>query len=121
MRAPTPSVHRTAADPRATDKEAGQAFEEAAKIHRDRLNEPDDAANILTDAFKVYRKEYPEDAIRCLQQAIDRYKAKGNFRRAASHLENLAEVLDVEIGDRKRAMEAYADAGRWYDEDGAKA
>ena len=121
MRAPTPSAPRACADPRATDKEAGKAFEEAAKIHRDRLNEPDDAANILTDAFKVYRKESPAEAIKCLQQAIDRYKAKGNFRRAASHLENAAEVLDLELGDRKGAMAAYAEAGRWYDEDGAKA
>ncbi|KAL2116956.1 hypothetical protein VTJ04DRAFT_9124 [Mycothermus thermophilus] len=103
------------------NKEAGQAFEAAAAIHRDKLNEPDDAANLMVDAFKVYRKEYPQDAIRCIKVAIERYQAKGNFRRAASHLENAAELLEVDLGDRKTAMQFYADAARWYEEDGAKA
>jgi alpha-soluble NSF attachment protein len=102
------------------NKEAGQCFEAAAGIHRDKLNEPDDAANQMVDAFKVYRKEYPQDAIRCVQVAINRYQAKGNFRRAASHLENAAELLD-EVGDRKGAMPLYSDAARFYEEDGAKA
>lgn len=74
----------------------------------------------MVDAFKVYRKEYPQDAIRCVQVAINRYQAKGNFRRAASHLENAAELLD-EVGDRKGAMPLYSEAARFYDEDGAKA
>lgn len=111
----------TLADPGGKDKEAGAAFEAAASIHKDKLNEPDDAANIMVDAFKVYRKEYPNDAVRCIKKAIERYQAKGNFRRAASHLENVAELLDVELGDRKQAMTFYHDAARWYEEDGAKA
>ncbi|KAL2019421.1 hypothetical protein VTK56DRAFT_9626 [Thermocarpiscus australiensis] len=101
--------------------EAGKAFEEAAKIHRDRLNEPDDAANILVDAFKVYRKDSPADAVRCVDQAISWYTTKGNFRRAASHKENAAELIEVDMGDRRRAMQYYADAAHWYEEDGAKA
>lgn len=108
--------------PRANaDKEAGQAFEAAASIHRDKLNEPDDAANLMVDAFKVYRKEYPKEAVRCINQAIQRYVAKGNVRRAASHMENVAELLEVEMGDHKEARKYYQDAARWYDEDGAKA
>ncbi|KAK3304509.1 soluble NSF attachment protein [Chaetomium strumarium] len=103
------------------NREAGQAFEQAAKIHREKLNEPDDAANIMVDAFKVYKKEYPNDAVRCIKAAIERYQAKGNFRRAATHLENVAELLEVEVGDRKQAMEFYRQAAHWYEEDGAKA
>lgn len=103
------------------NKQAGAAFEQAAKIHRERLNEPDDAANLMVDAFKVYRKDSPEDAARCIQSAIERYTAKGNFRRAASHKENEGELLEVELGDRKRAMEAYEKAAGWYEEDGANA
>lgn len=53
--------------------------------------------------------------------AIKRYTTKGNFRRAASHMENAAELIEVEVGDRKRAMDCYKDAARWYEEDGAKA
>ncbi|MCJ1283446.1 hypothetical protein MMC26_002775 [Xylographa opegraphella] len=102
-------------------KEAGLAFERAASIQTKQLNEPDDAANSLTEAFKVYRKSDPEDAARVLQQAINHYTMKGNFRRAATHQQNLAEVYEVEIGDQKRAVEAYDVAAGWFESDNAEA
>lgn len=73
------------------------------------------------DAFKVYRKDYPNEAVACIAKAIARYTAKGNFRRAASHKENVAELFEVELNDRKKAREHYEEAARWYEEDGAKA
>ena len=106
---------------RAPGKEAGLAFERAASIQTKQLNEPDDAANNLTEAFKVYRKTDPEDAARVLQQAITHYTMKGNFRRAATHQQNLAEVYEVEIGDQKRAVEAYEVAAGWFESDNAEA
>lgn len=102
-------------------KEAGQCFEKAAQIQSSKLNEPDDAANTLTEAFKAYRKDDPEDAARCLEQAIQHYTLKGNFRRAAGHKQNLAELYEVEIGDEKRAAEAYEMAAGWYENDNAEA
>jgi alpha-soluble NSF attachment protein len=78
-------------------------------------------ANTLTEAFKVYRKEYPEDAARVLSTAIQHYTLKGNFRRAATHQQNLAEVYEVEIGDQKRALEAYETAAGWFESDNAEA
>nr|POE96390.1 putative vesicular-fusion protein sec17 like [Quercus suber] len=102
-------------------KEAGQAFEKAAAIQTGKLNEPDDAANTLTEAFKSYKKEEPEDAARCLEQAINHYTMKGNFRRAAGHKQNLAELYEVELGDEKRASEAYETAAGWYENDNAEA
>ncbi|MCJ1338369.1 vesicular-fusion protein S17 [Bachmanniomyces sp. S44760] len=102
-------------------KEAGQAFERAAAIQTSNLNEPDDAANALTEAFKSYRKSDPEDAARVLQKAISHYTSKGNFRRAATHQQNLAEVYEVEIGDQKRALEAYETAAGWFESDNAEA
>src|SRR2546430_10897434 len=45
----------------------------------------------------------------------------GNFRRAATHQQNLAEVYEVEIGDQKKALEAYNTAGEWYESDNAEA
>ena len=104
-----------------TGKEAGLAFERAATIQTKNLNEPDDAANTLTEAFKSYRKTDPEDAARVLQQAINHYTLKGNFRRAATHQQNLAEVYEVEIGDQKRAIEAYDVAAGWFESDNAEA
>jgi alpha-soluble NSF attachment protein len=78
-------------------------------------------ANTLTEAFKVYRKEYPEDSARVLAQAIQHYTLKGNFRRAATHQQNLAEVYEVEIGDSKKALEAYETAAGWFESDNAEA
>lgn len=102
-------------------KEAGMAFERAASIQTGKLNEPDDAANTLTEAFKAYRTDEPEDAARCLDQAINHYTIKGNFRRAATHKQNLAELYEVTLNDNKRAMEAYDVAAGWYENDNAEA
>lgn len=70
---------------------------------------------------QVYRKESPEDAARVLSTAITHYTSKGNFRRAATHQQNLAEVYEVEIGDQKKALEAYNTAAEWYESDNAEA
>ncbi|KAJ9131604.1 Alpha-soluble NSF attachment protein, partial [Coniochaeta hoffmannii] len=102
-------------------RESGQAFEKAAQISIKNLNEPDDAANMMVDAFKVYRTESPEDAARCLESAIDRYCAKGNFRRAASHKESLGEVYEQQLGDPKAALSCYETAAGWYEGDNATA
>ncbi|RMZ90313.1 hypothetical protein DV736_g2460, partial [Chaetothyriales sp. CBS 134916] len=101
--------------------DAGQAFEKAAEIQQSQLKEPDDMANTLSEAFKVYRKDSPQDAARVLTSAIAHYTAKGNFRRAATHQQNLAEVYEVEIGDQKRALEAYDTAAQWFESDNAEA
>jgi alpha-soluble NSF attachment protein len=97
------------------------AFERAAAIQNKNLNEPDDAANSLTEAYKSYRKSDPEDGARVLQQAINHYISKGNFRRAATQQQNLAELYEVEIGDEKRAAEAYETAAGWFEGDNAEA
>ncbi|KAF7133974.1 hypothetical protein CNMCM5793_005500 [Aspergillus hiratsukae] len=103
------------------NKEAGLAFEKAASIQTQNLNEPDDAANTLQEAFKVYRKSDPEDAARVLSAAIQHYVLKGNLRRAATQQQHLAEVYEVELGDAKKALEAYEKAAEWFDGDNAEA
>jgi len=115
------SASQTPPNTKGIDKEAGQAFEKCAQIQTGKLNEPDDAANTLTEAFKVYRKTDPLDAARCLDVAINHYTSKGNFRRAATHKQNLAEVYETEIGDQKKAMESYELAASWFENDNAEA
>ena len=102
-------------------KEAGEAFERAAAVQTKNLNEPDDAANTLQEAYKAYRKTDPQDAARCLQGAITHYTTKGNFRRAATQQQNLAEIYEVEIGDMKKALDAYDTAAGWFESDHAEA
>ncbi|OAA55957.1 vesicular-fusion protein sec17 [Niveomyces insectorum RCEF 264] len=105
--------------------EAGKAFEAAAAVQRNNLKEPDDAANSMADAFKVYRKESPEDAARCLEQAILHYTSRGNFRRAAKQKEDLGEIYEIDLKDKqgsaKLALESYENAAAWYESDGAQA
>lgn len=103
------------------DKEAGKCFEEAAKIYTEKLKEPNDAANAMLDAFKVYRKDAPDSAVRCVEVAIKQYTMAGNFRRAASHKENQAEVYENELGNKPEAIKAYTTAAEWYENDGAVA
>lgn len=103
------------------DREAGQAFEKAAQVQINNLKDLDDAANTYVDAFKVYRQDNPEDAARCLDFSINQYCTKGNFRRAASHKENLGDLFENQLGDMKRALEAYEAAAGWYEGDGAAA
>lgn len=61
------------------------------------------------------------DAARCLDVAINHYTSKGNFRRAATHKQNLAEVYEKEIGDMAKAMESYEVAAGWFESDNAEA
>lgn len=101
--------------------EAGQTFEKAAQIQKDNLKEPDDAANTYVDAFKAYRNDDPEAATRCLKYAVDRYCQKGNFRRAAGHMESMGEMYENKLQDTKAAVEAYESAAGWYEGDNANA
>ncbi|KPM34445.1 putative vesicular-fusion protein sec17 [Neonectria ditissima] len=101
--------------------EAGKAFEQAAQVQTQNLKDLDDAANSNVDAYKAYRKDDPQAAARCLSIAIDRYCAKGNFRRAASHKEHLGELFEVDLGDNKAALESYEAAAGWYEGDNAAA
>lgn len=101
-------------------REAGQTFEKAADIQT-KINEPDDAANTLVEAYKAYKKDDPSAAARVLEKAIGHYTLKGNFRRAASHQQNLAELFELEIGNIPRAIDAYELAGDWFQGDNAEA
>lgn len=53
--------------------------------------------------------------------AVDRYCAKGNFRRAASHKESLGELYEQEMDDPTSALECYEAAAGWYEGDNANA
>jgi len=101
--------------------EAGQTFEKAAQIQKDSLKEPDDAANTYIDAFKAYRKDDPQASARCLKYAIDRYCQKGNFRRAATYMENMGELYENDLNDTKAAVESYESAAGWFEGDNANA
>ena len=56
-----------------------------------------------------------------MEQAIQHYTMKGNFRRAATQKQSLAELYETELGDQKKALEAYELAAGWFENDNAEA
>lgn len=100
--------------------EAGLAFENAAAIQKNNLEEQYEAANNLVEASKSYRKHDPVNALRVLQQAIDYYTENGNFRRAATYVQEMAEIYDFDIGDKRKAADLYEKAAGWFDAENAK-
>lgn len=93
-------------------------YTKAATIQGTKLNELNDMATTLQEAFRAYKETCPEDAARCLSQAIDHYLDEGNFRRAAKQKEELAELYE-KIGDKSNARSAYEVAAQWYESDNA--
>lgn len=75
----------------------------------------------MQEAFKVYRENYPDDAARVLPKAIDHYASRGKLSRAATQLQHLAELYEVELKDMDKAVEAYEKAADWFQKDNAKA
>ena len=76
-------------------------------------------ANTLIEASKAYRKDYPGDASRVLSQIVQHFIDEGgNFRRAATYQEQLAQLYD-EQGDSANARPAYALAAQWFEGDNA--
>ncbi|KAF3910638.1 hypothetical protein ABW21_db0205008 [Orbilia brochopaga] len=100
-------------------QEAGAAFEKAAALSRS-INEQNDSANYLVEAFKSYKKTNPQDAARCMAQAIEHYSIT-NLRRAATNKQTLAELFENDIGDKVQAIAEYEKAGEWFSNDNADA
>ncbi|KAG4304008.1 hypothetical protein PORY_002531 [Pneumocystis oryctolagi] len=101
-------------------REAGEAFEKAASMQL-KLDEKDEAANTLVEAYKAYRKTNPEDAARVIESAIQMFTYRGNFRRAASYKMDVAVLYETELMDLQKALESYDEAGEWYSSDQAEA
>ncbi len=99
---------------------AGQTYEKAAKTQIE-AGSRDEAANTMVDAFKAFRTEAPADAVRCLEEAIKLFTARGQFRRAANYKMDVAGVLEKDLDAKKEAIAAYQEAGEWYFGDQAEA
>lgn len=99
---------------------AGLAFEKSAQASVQSGNK-DEAANTLVDAFKSYKQEDPASAVRCLEQAIGFFTARGQFRRAANFKMDLGQVYEEQLMDFPKAVESYQDAGDWFESDSAQA
>ncbi|NWQ83218.1 SNAB protein, partial [Columbina picui] len=81
---------------------AGNAFCQAAKLHM-QLQSKHDSATSFVDAGNAYKKADPQEAINCLNAAIDIYTDMGRFTIAAKHHITIAEIYEAELVDIEKA------------------
>ncbi|KAJ3278840.1 hypothetical protein HK104_001987 [Borealophlyctis nickersoniae] len=94
-------------------KEAGDAFLSQANV-LNRMNERDEACTAFLNAAKAYRKNDPQGAVHCLQQAVEILTDRGRFQAAATNQKQIAEIYETEIADFEKAMHAYEIAAEWF-------
>jgi alpha-soluble NSF attachment protein len=75
---------------------------------------------MLQDAYKSYKDISPPDAIRCLDASIKLYTAKGNFRRAADLMCDLADTYE-KSEDLAKALQCLETAITWYNDENIQA
>uniref|UniRef100_A0AAY5EJP7 N-ethylmaleimide-sensitive factor attachment protein, beta b n=1 Tax=Electrophorus electricus TaxID=8005 RepID=A0AAY5EJP7_ELEEL len=92
---------------------AGNAFCQAARLHMQMQNKLD-AATSFVDAGNAYKKADPQEAINCLNAAIDIYTDMGRFTIAAKHHMTIAEVYESELVDIEKAIAHYEQAADYY-------
>lgn len=99
---------------------AGSQFVKAADIQRG-LNNHNDVANNLIEAYKCFKSVSPTDAIDALLKAIHIFLTQnGQFRRAANFQMDLAELYES-TGDIKNASVNFEKAGDYFATDHAEA
>uniref|UniRef100_A0A670YG94 NSF attachment protein beta n=1 Tax=Pseudonaja textilis TaxID=8673 RepID=A0A670YG94_PSETE len=92
---------------------AGNAFCQAAKLHM-QLQSKHDSATCFVDAGNAYKKADPQEAINCLNAAIDIYTDMGRFTIAAKHHITIAEIYESELVDIEKAIAHYEQSADYY-------
>uniref|UniRef100_A0A7N6AZ18 N-ethylmaleimide-sensitive factor attachment protein, beta b n=1 Tax=Anabas testudineus TaxID=64144 RepID=A0A7N6AZ18_ANATE len=77
---------------------AGNAFCKTARLQMQLQNKHDCATSFI-DAGNAYKKSDPNEAIKCLNAAIDIYTDMGRFTIAAKHHISIAEIYESELVD----------------------
>ncbi|XP_006627524.2 alpha-soluble NSF attachment protein [Lepisosteus oculatus] len=92
---------------------AGNAFSQAAQLHL-QLQSKHDAATNFIDAGNAFKKADPQEAINCLNRAIEIYTDMGRFTIAAKHHMSIAEIYETELVDIDKAIAHYEQAADYY-------
>ncbi|PVD26723.1 hypothetical protein C0Q70_14401 [Pomacea canaliculata] len=92
---------------------AGEAFCRAAELQL-ALGSKHEGATHYVDAGNCYRKGDANEAVRCLQKAIEIYTDMGRFTIAAKHHISVAEIYETELIDIEKAIANYEQAADYY-------
>lgn len=100
--------------------ESGNAFLKQAECES-KTESPEDAANTLVEAYKVFKLESPEKAAETLERAIAMFVQRGQFRRGANFKSELGELYENQLHNVGLAIKSYEEASDWYLGDSATA
>ncbi|XP_016431213.1 alpha-soluble NSF attachment protein-like isoform X2 [Sinocyclocheilus rhinocerous] len=92
---------------------AGNAFSQAALLYLQMQSKHDAATNFI-DAGNAFKKSDPQEAINCLNRAIEIYTDMGRFTIAAKHHVTIAEIYETELVDIDKAIAHYEQAADYY-------
>lgn len=92
---------------------AGEAFCKAAELQL-ALGSKHEGATHYCEAGNCYRKGDANEAVRCLQKAIEIYTDMGRFTIAAKHHITVAEIFETELVDIEKAVANYEQAADYY-------
>lgn len=92
---------------------AGEAFCKSAELQLV-LDSKHEGATRYVDAGNCYRKGDANEAVRCLQKAIEIYTDMGRFTIAAKHHITVAEIYETELVDIEKAITNYEQAADYY-------
>ncbi|KAG1443133.1 hypothetical protein G6F56_010784 [Rhizopus delemar] len=95
-------------------KEAGDAYLKAAELYKTTPELKFECSKAFENASKCLKRMDAKAAIDALNQAISVDKNACNFRNAAKHHQEIAEIYETEIIDLKGARENWQEAAKLY-------
>ncbi|KAL1936172.1 hypothetical protein VTP01DRAFT_306 [Rhizomucor pusillus] len=101
--------------------EAAEAFIKAAQLFNNGAETQYEASKAYENAAKCYKKSSPEEAVKALQDAIKIDTNTANFRNAAKHHQEIAEIFESDIIDLGGAMENWDQAAKLFMADDSQA
>lgn len=93
---------------------AGNAFCELAKMQLNQLQSKHEAATNYVEAANCYRKTDHQEAINCLELAVEIYTDMGRFSIAAKHHVTIAEIYESNIMNIDMAITHFTQAADYY-------
>eukprot|EP00794_Sanderia_malayensis_P019949 gene19949-21903_t len=98
---------------------AGNAFCEAARLKLNHLQNKHEAGSQFVEAANCFKKSDFDEAVNCLQRAIEIFTDMGRFTMAAKHHNTIAEIYDSNIMDLEKAIGHYETAADYYKGEGS--
>jgi len=94
---------------------AGSAFDKVAKLQLEQLQSKHESATQYVEAARCFRKGDFQEAIQCLDRAIEIYTDMGRFSIAAKHHVTIAEIYEsTGLLDIDKAIIHYTQAADYY-------